>query len=536
MRPLRPKARRKRRAPLPRGAGAPPDAAFRLFLDSIVENIPNMIFVKDAEHLRFVLFNRAGEELLGYPRREMIGKNDYDLFPADEADFFTVKDREVLRSGRLLDIPEERIETKSGTRYLHTKKIPLLDAKGRPTHLLGISEDVTELRRARLELAERERQLVEAQRLESIGRLAGGIAHEFNNILMGISGLAQLIAAARPNTPEAADAAEIVAQGRRAAALVAQLLTYSRAKAGAPEVCDLNEIAEGMRKIISVSAGADLTVAVETAPQPLWASVDPRDVEQALLNLCLNARDALGGAGVVRGRLEKVSFPSPRPGVIATMPAGDYAAVSVSDRGPGIPAPIQKKIFEPFFTTKSLGAGTGLGLAVVYGAVKRHGGYIALDSAPGRGATFTLYWPLVAAAPRRRAAPESGAAERLRGTETILVADDDAAVRRVLARSLEGLGYRVHAVGDGAAAVEFVRRTARPPELVLLDVAMPVLGGLEAYRELLRLVPGVKVVFMSGLAEEGAAEEIGRIGLPILQKPFQPETAAREIRRRLDES
>ncbi|MFI5363304.1 MAG: ATP-binding protein [Elusimicrobiota bacterium] len=529
---VRRRAVRRKKSALPKSASLA--ASSGRLLDSIVENIPDMIFVKDAENLNFVLFNRAGEDLLGYRRSELIGKNDYDFFPPVEAEFFTKKDREVLRSRRLLDIPEETIQTKSGVRYLHTKKIPLIDAKGRPTHLLGISEDITELRRARLELAERERRFVESQRLESIGRLAGGIAHEFNNVLMGITGLAQLIEAARPGTPEADDAGEIVAQGRRAAALVAQLLTYSRAKSGASEVCDLNAIAEGMRKMIAATLGAGLTVALEAAADPLWVLVDPRQVEQALLNLCLNSRDALGGEGMVRLTLSRVVLVEPRPAANATIPPGVYAAVSVADGGPGIPAELHEKIFEPFFTTKPLGAGSGLGLAVVFGAVRRFGGYITLESAPGRGATFTLYWPLASAPRPKPGAAKSAGAARLDGAETLLVADDDPAVRGVLTRALANLGYRVHAVSDGAQAVDYVRKGGRPPDLVLLDVSMPGMNGLSAYRELVRLVPGLKAVFMSGFAEASVAKEISTIGLPLLQKPFEPEFAAREIRRRLD--
>jgi PAS domain S-box-containing protein len=271
-----------------------------IFLNAIIENIPNMIFLKDARDLRFVRFNRAGEELLGQSRDDLIGKSDYDFFPKMQADSFTEKDREVLSGRKLIDIPEETVQTRSGEKIFHTKKLPLLNERGDPLFLLGISEDITESKRAEAEGAKLQAQLMQAQKMESVGRLAGGVAHDFNNKLTVILGYAQMAMEGLDKTdPIYAALQQVMNAGKQSVDIVRQLLAFARKQLIAPEVLDVNETMGGMLKMLRHLIGEDIDL-VWSPGHGLWqVKMDPSQVDQILANLCVNARDAISGVGKV---------------------------------------------------------------------------------------------------------------------------------------------------------------------------------------------------------------------------------------------
>ncbi|MBI2394063.1 MAG: PAS domain-containing protein [Deltaproteobacteria bacterium] len=535
------------------------------FLDAIIDNMPAMVFVKDAAHLRFELFNRTGEQLLGLSRESMLGKTDYDFFPKDQADFFVAKDREVLASGRLLDIGEEPIDTATGLRWLHTKKIPLIGDDGSPQHLLGISLDITDkhdaedaLRKTRdtLEVRVRERtadlerqidervraeealrnteaQLRHAQKMEAIGRLAGGIAHDFNNLLSVILSYADIaLGELRPDEPLREDLSEIRHAGQRAAELTRQLLAFSHQQVFNPRVLDLNQTVTGVEKMLRRLLGADIELICLTAAT--WrVRADPGQLEQVLLNLATNARDAMPGGGKLTLQTKDVEFDEPYAREHHGVTPGPHVMLAVSDTGVGMERDTQAKIFEPFFTTKEKGKGTGLGLSTVYGIVRQSGGHVWVYSEPGKGTTFRIYLPRTTDVEDSHAngqvQPDSG-----RGNETILLVEDDEQVRGVARGILRRNGYVVLEAASAGEALLISEQHAAKIHLLLTDVVMPRMGGPQLAERLRARRPELKVLFMSGYTGEAIAHHgILESNVPFLQKPITPDALTRKVREAL---
>lgn len=500
------------------------------FLNNVIENIPNMIFVKDAKELRFVKFNKAGEELLGYSREELLGKNVYDFFPKSEADFFTAKDSEVLQNEYLLDIPEEPIQTKLGKKILHTKKIPILRQEGSAQYLLGISEDITGRKRAEEEKENLQNQLLQAQKMESVGRLAGGLAHDFNNMLGVILGYAELgLAQLKPDHPLRANLEQIRGAGKRAADLTRQLLAFARKQTISPKILDLNEIVADMLGMLRRLIGEDIDLAWLPG-EKLWSvKMDPSQVDQILANLCLNARDAIVGVGRVAIETVNISFDEPYCTTHVGFVPGDYVQLTVSDNGCGMGKDIIDKIFEPFFTTKDLGKGTGLGLSTVYGIVRQNGGFINVYSEPGEGTTFRIYLKRHLGKSERASAKSQS--KVVGGHETILVVEDEPALMDLCRTMLESLGYRVLAAEGPGEAILLAEKYAGAIDLILTDVVMPEMNGVELCKRLLAFYPNLKKLFMSGytgnvIAHHGVLEE----GVFFIQKPFSVENLSSKIR------
>ena len=499
-------------------------------MSAIVESSPNMIFVKRAEDLRFVAFNRAGEQLLGYRREEMLGKNDYDFFPDHEADFFTAKDREVLESGRVLEIPEEPILTReTGLRYLRTLKVPIRDPSGQPRYLLGISEDITERKQV-------DARLRQAEKMEAVGRLAGGIAHDFNNILGSVLGFGELLKADCAGNARAARNLETLLEvGERGKRLVEQISAFSR-----QEPHDLQPLDPGLTVANAVRLlhpTLPPSVSLETViPADLPAILgDATQVYRLLANLATNGVQAMGEQG---GRLTivldqcDITTDDLATSEFELFPRR-YVRLLVSDTGRGMDARTVERIFEPFFTTKAPGHGTGLGLSVVHGIVKSHGGAIFVRSEPGQGTTFEVYLPTYDG-PRVEDATGLAAVPQGHG-EHILLVDDEAPSAEVGRSLLERLGYRVTAFTDAVAAVTAFRDRPEAYDLVVTDLTMPSLSGLEVAREVSRISPGARVLLntaFSGIVTAETVRTAGACGL--VAKPNTLETLARAVHEALE--
>jgi two-component system cell cycle sensor histidine kinase/response regulator CckA len=522
-------------------------------IDSIVENIPDMVFLKTAEDLRFERFNRAGEELLGIPRETLIGKTDFDFFPKAQAEFFQKRDRETLEGGRLVDITEEPIDTAQGRRWLHTKKIPILDERGAPKYLLGISSDITArraaeeaLKQAHDELEERvaqrteelrraEHQLRHAQKLEAVGRLAGGVAHDFNNVLaviLGHVGLMEQVLAEDARARTGLDPIRVAAE--HAAALTRQLLAFSRKQVMETRVLNLNRVVEQARGMLGRLLGEDITLVTRLAPSLGNVRADPALVEQVIVSLSVNARDAMPTGGELVIETCNLTMTGQSPEEPTELGPGNYVKLRVTDTGVGMDADTRGRIFEPFFTTKATGQGTGLGLSMAYGVVTQSGGSIAVESEPGRGTSFSVFLPTTRELRTETPAPLQTTMIRGNG-ETILVAEDEPPLRRVIKSILERAGYVVIDAESGEDALQLSSEHSGRIDLLLSDVVMPAIDGPELARRLLVERPTMRVLFMSGYTDERlSSHRVNRAFSELLPKPFTAEALTVRVRAVLD--
>ncbi|HQN66859.1 MAG TPA: PAS domain S-box protein [Smithellaceae bacterium] len=508
-------------------------------LNSIVENIPNMIFLKDAGELRFTRFNRAGEELLGHSRDDLLGKNDYDFFPKEQADFFTQKDREVLRGKVIVDIQEEPLQTRDrGERILHTKKVPILNANGEPEYLMGISEDITDRKRAEAEKRRLEERLRRAEKMEALGQLAGGVAHDLNNVLGVLSGYSELLLAEIPEGQKSRRHVEKILQStEKGAAIIQDLLTLARRGVISEEVIQVNDIISGFIKTPAFENIRDyhpgVSFRMDCDPNLLNIKGSPVHLEKTLMNLVSNAAEAISGEGEVVIRTENRYLDKAIVGYDEVR-EGDYVVLSVSDTGTGISDEHREKIFEPFYTKKAMGrSGTGLGLTIVWGTVKDHNGYIDVSSRVGEGTTFTLYFP--ATREEQTAPPERTPVERYMGRgETVLVVDDIAEQRDVASGLLRKLGYRVHSVSSGEEAIEYLKQNRA--DILILDMIMaPGMDGMEAYRRILEIHPQQKAILVSGFSETYRVRKAQLLGAGVyVKKPYVMETIGLALRKELD--
>ena len=739
------------------------------FLNTVVENIPHMIFVKDAKELRFLKFNKAGEKLLGYSRTELVGKNDYDLFPKELADRFTVNDRQVLRGKAVMDIPEEPVQTRDqGERIVHTKKIPVFDNAGRLVYLLGISEDITERKEVEAELsrerdlwrtlldnspdhiyfkdsqsrfiksskaqarqfgvaspdemvgktdfdffaeaharpafedeqeiirtgqpiigkeerevwndghvtwasstkmpmrdntgkivgimgvsrditerkqaeehireqaalldkaqdaimvmdledrvvfwnksaeriygwnaaeaigktpvdlflggavsprhaearktiAERgewsgelqevrkdgrtvtvqgrcnvlyneqgrpkgrliintdvtekkklEAQFLRAQRMESLGTLAGGIAHDLNNVLTPLLVSVQVLKEKVTDDDGKRLLQSLETNVQRGAGLVKQVLAFGRGMEGERIVIHPKHIAREIKQMINETFPKSVAFELHTAPDLWTITGDPTQLHQILLNLSVNARDAMPDGGKLSLDMENVVLDEAYAGMNLEARPGPHVCFTVSDTGTGIPKEIQEKIFDPFFTTKAPGKGTGLGLSTTLAIVKSHGGFIHCYSEPGKGSTFKVYLP----ANPSRASAENVAAEKIRlpqgHNKLVLVVDDEEPIRKLAQKALERYGYRVLLAADGTEAVSLYMPRQSEIDVVITDMAMPKMDGLATITALKSINPDIKIVGSSGLASDGGVAKAMAAGIKhFIPKPYTAET------------
>jgi two-component system, cell cycle sensor histidine kinase and response regulator CckA len=405
---------------------------------------------------------------------------------------------------------------------------------GQPVRMIGCMADLTERRRL-------EDQLRQSQKMEAVGRLAGGVAHDFNNVLTVVKSFSEfLLEDLDKLDPRRSDVEEIAKAADRAAALTRKLLAFSRKQVMRPEPLDLNSVVVGMEKMLQRLIGEDVRIATVLDPDLLAVEADPSSIEQAILNLAVNARDAMpdGGTLTIRTKNETLD----KTDAAWAIRPGHYAMLSVSDTGHGMDATTQARVFEPFFTTKPQGQGTGLGLAMVYGIVKQSGGHVWVESKPDQGTTFTVYLPQPAeldTATALRAAPRSAGDPRPAGTqaggETILVVDDEEAVRSSTRRALERAGYTVIPATDGADALRLFTEHDGAVDMVITDVVMPGLGGRELVGRLKIMSPELPVLFLSGYTEEGVRNQgVLEPSAAYLEKPFTSENLLHKVREVLE--
>ena len=374
-----------------------------------------------------------------------------------------------------------------------------------------------------LERRRLEEQLLQAQKMEAIGRLAGGVAHDFNNLLTIINGFSQLLLqTAKPEDPWREGLEQIRQAGERGAHLTRQLLTFSRRQVLRPQVLNLNEVLEGLQKMLPRLLGEDIIIQYDLAQDLGWIKADPGQMEQVVLNLAVNARDAMPHGGTLTVRTANITL----DGTQAPKRTGRYVRLTFQDTGVGMSAQVREHLFEPFFTTKEVGKGTGLGLSVVYGIVQQSGGWIEVESEPGRGSTFILMLPQVEAHPVATEA-ESPAAPR--GSGAVLVVEDNENVRRLTVRLVRELGYSALEASNGPEALELLRRRDVPVDVVLSDVVMPQMNGRELAERARELRPEVRVLLMSGYPQRAGRPE-AEAAFPILDKPLTLESLARALR------
>jgi PAS domain S-box-containing protein len=490
---------------------------------ALIENLEQSIFLKDAK-LRFVAANGPFCRGLGRTEAEIVGKTDYDFYPRELADTYRADDVLVLGEGHRLEKEEQNLAD-GRLRTVRVVKTPVKDENGRTVGVLGIFWDVTEQR-------ELEAQLRQAQKMEAVGQLAGGVAHDFNNLLTAILGnVALILAHLPPGDPNRGWAAQAERAALRAATLTGQMLGFARQMVLRPEPLNLNQIIEEVVALLRSGLDPRIRLEVRRAEDLGLVHADAGSMNQVLMNLCLNARDAMpeGGRLTVETANAVVDEDYARRHLPAR--AGEFVRLRVADTGEGIPPEVLPRIFEPFFTTKGPGKGTGLGLAMVFGIVQQHHGWIDCASEVGQGTRFDVYLPRYRGAVP---APERPAAAPAGGSETILLVDDESLLRVLGQTTLRRYGYDVLVAEDGPQALEVYRRERRRVQLIVLDLTMPRMSGLDTLRRLRQLDPTVPVLLASGHAAEQVLQTEREHVLGFLAKPYRPEDLAQAVRTALD--
>jgi two-component system, cell cycle sensor histidine kinase and response regulator CckA len=434
----------------------------------------------------------------------------------------------AARGERAYDLEHRIMRPDGAVRWVHEKADVIRDAEGRAIRLIGAVQDITERRLL-------EDQLRQAQKMEAIGRLAGGIAHDLNNALTAIAGYAELaLGELEPSHPARADVQEIRRGAERAGSVTRQLLAFSRKELLEPRLFDLNQTIAAIGRLLGRLLGADIQVRTELRPVPPILG-DPGQIEQAVINLAVNARDAMPGGGQLSLSTTVETLDEAAARANAPMPEGRYVVLRVTDTGHGMSPETQARIFEPFFTTKDPGKGTGLGLSMVYGTLKQIGGYVFVDSEQGHGTTFRLYFRPASSRPQNGVAPaQSGVVDSGRADlHTILVVEDEPAVRNLVASALRADDYRLLLASSAEEALQMVEASSERIDLLLTDAIMPGRSGIELANLLLKKRPGLRVIVMSGYTEESLDGLDDRVEL--LQKPFAPRELRRRIREALDQ-
>ncbi|MHB1295009.1 MAG: PAS domain-containing protein [Anaerolineae bacterium] len=497
---------------------------------TLMANVPDMIYFKDSAARFLRISDSMARELGLSDPREAIGKWDLDYYPPEMARVFLEEDRSILAAETPMIDQEAMVRWPDGHEsWVSTTAVAFTDAAGQVAGILGISRDLTQRRRL-------EEQLRQSHRLESVGRLAGGVAHDFNNLLTVINGSCDFLLASIGDTdPRRADVESVLRAGRRAAELTRQLLAFSRKQVLEMQVLDLNDVIKGMRRMIERVIAEDIHVHVVLPPDLHAVRCDPGQIEQVVMNLVVNACDAMPDGGELTLETQNVELDQVYAEQHAEVMVGEYVMLAVSDTGHGMTRDVMERLFEPFFTTKGKGQGTGLGLATVYGIVKQSGGHISVYSEPGVGSTFRIHLPRQADRPHRDVAGALPATPPSGGSETVLLVEDDNIVRDLAQRMLILLGYRV-LVASGAQDAEAIARAGSEPiHLVLADVVLKDQSGPQAVAAVRFYRPQVRVLYMSGYTDNAIVHRgVLDPGIHLLSKPFTMGDLARRLREVLD--
>ena len=496
---------------------------------SLVESIPDIIFALDLDGA----INYVGprwEKILGHEPSEVLGKFFIHFAPVEDHPLLIQVFKEVRNHKKSVENIRWQYFRKDGqVRYFSGSSAPILDEQGKMVGAMAIARDITDYKKL-------EEQLLQAQKMESIGNLAGGIAHDFNNLLGGILGYASF--AKKKMSPEdplyhAVNSIERTAG--QAADLTRQLLGFARRGKYQVKPINCNALIQDLIQFLGRTIDKRITLQVELDPQLHLIEGDEAQLQQSLINICLNARDAMPSGGTLKlvtsnQALSREIYLNQRG-----WKEGDYVRITLSDTGTGIPQEIQSQIFEPFFTTKEPGRGTGLGLSMVYGIIQNHGGYIDFKSGPDQGTTFELFLPSITGAVIPEESPVLHPDGPPKGTETILIVDDEDIIRQLGADILEDVGYKIILASRGEEAIRLYQQQGQNIDLVILDVVMPGMGGKETFRKLKEINPKIKVLLSSGYSTDGEVGEILKEGVEgMVQKPYKDEELIEKVREILD--
>ena len=503
-------------------------------LQTVVDTIPYPIFAKNNE-LRYTVCNPAFARYLGKASEEIIGKTVFEIADRDKAEVYHAADLALLQSGGTQSY-EAKVQYHDGSDHdviFHKAVLP--NGQGGVDGMFGIICDITSLREAQKEQAELQEQLQHAQRLRSLGQLAGGVAHDLNNLLTPILGYSSLLLNGTPREdPRREQLDSIHGSAERAKDLVRQLLIFGRRQIVEFKPVDLSGLVSNSAGILRRTIREDIRVEVSLPETPTTVRADPGQIQQVLMNLAVNAQDAMPKGGSLRITVLETELDDAAASKHTGLKAGPHVLLQVEDSGCGIAPSIRQKIFDPFYTTKAAGRGTGLGLSIAYSIVKQHAGSITLDTELGVGTSFKIFLPRAAT----NAALEEPVGKHLdapSGSETILVVEDEAGVRAFTRCVLGNLGYHVLAASTVENEFNVVEGQRESVDLLLTDVVMPVANGKEVFHRLRRSLPSLKVVYMSGYSQNVISHHgVLNEGVHFVQKPFTGAALAQKVRLAID--
>ncbi len=499
---------------------------------TLAETARDAIFVIDRQD-RVEYINRYGADLFGRHPNDIIGRPRETLFPA-AANVQQARLREVIETG-MPSCAEGKTAFPNGDRWLSTQLVPLRNELGDVISVMGISRDITEQKRI-------EEQLLQAQKMEVVGQLSGGRAHDFTNILTAVVGFGNLLKMdLEEDNPQQRYVDQILGAADKASRLTQSLLAFSRKQIVNLKIVRLNEVVARFHQLLQRVIGEDIELKAYLSTQEAPVLVDSVQIEQVLMNLCTNARDAMPEGGILMIETEVVELDKEYARTHALIKPGKYMLISISDTGYGMDENTKARIFEPFFTTKEVGKGTGLGLSTAYGIIRQHEGYINVYSEKGKGTTFKIYLPVAEGVAEttgdEKPALDMVSRPNLKGTETLLLAEDDTSLREYTKNVLEENGYRVLTAENGDDALEKFKAHPNPINLLILDVIMPKKNGKEVYDEIKNHRPGMKALFMSGYtANIIHSKGILKTGINLITKPFTPRSLLQKVREVLDKT
>jgi PAS domain S-box-containing protein len=495
------------------------------FLHAVIESVPNTIFVRDAREQRYVLVNRAAESLWGISRDQIIGRTPRDLFSQPTADKIAEYDDVVLHSDRPLLVEEHEVRMpNNGTRLIKAKRISIRNEQGEPQYLLGVLDDVTDSRAV-------EQQLQQSQKMEAVGNLTGGLAHDFNNLLTVMIGNLDLLQSeVAGNRAAEQEVATILQAAERGADLTHQLLAFARRQRLSPRRIDVNDLIGNTARLLARTLGENIAVDVRLCDEPWPVIADASQLEAALVNIAINARDAMPNGGVLTISSANARLDADDAARQPEAAAGDYVAIELRDSGTGMPPEVLAHIFEPFFTTKAPGKGTGLGLSMVYGFIKQSGGHVSADSRVGEGTVFKLYLPRAAEVEATTAPLEVPRSVPVVNGKVILAVDDNPAVRATVLMQLRSLGYSVLEADSPQAALSMLDSVEKI-DLLFTDIVMPgPMNGRQLAAQARAKRPDLKVLYTSGFP--GMLDDADDRDA-LLNKPYRKRDLASAIHRAL---